>query len=49
MSVDHTPTHIRLDKHNHVEKPVLDQLVGLGWEAIDRAEDPEQYGKDATE
>ena len=30
-----TPKHIRLDERNHVEKPLLDQLVGLGWEVID--------------
>jgi type I restriction enzyme R subunit len=26
---------IRLDERNHVEKPLLDQLRGLGWEIID--------------
>ena len=25
----------RLDERNHVEKPLLDQLVGLGWDVID--------------
>lgn len=30
-----TPTHIRLDERNHVEKPLLDQLQGLGWEVLD--------------
>lgn len=30
-----TPAHIRLDERNHVEKPLLDQLAGLGWEVID--------------
>ena len=30
-----TPKHIKLDERNHVEKPLLDQLVGLGWEVID--------------
>ena len=25
----------RLDERNHVEKPLLDQLAGLGWEVID--------------
>lgn len=30
-----TPLHIRLDERNHVEKPLLDQLAGLGWEVID--------------
>lgn len=35
MSTDKTPTHIKLDERNHVEKPLLDQLAGLGWEIID--------------
>ena len=35
MSIDKTPQHIRLDERNHVEKPFLDQLAGLGWEIID--------------
>jgi len=26
---------LRLDERNHVEKPMLDQLAGLGWEIID--------------
>ena len=26
---------IRLDERNHVEKPMLDQLAGLGWEILD--------------
>jgi type I restriction enzyme R subunit len=26
---------IRIDERNHVEKPLLDQLNGLGWEIID--------------
>lgn len=30
-----TPKHIRLDERNHVEKPLLDQLAGLGWEVLD--------------
>jgi type I restriction enzyme, R subunit len=29
------PQYIRLDERNHVEKPLLDQLHGLGWEIID--------------
>ena len=29
------PQHIKLDEHEHVEKPLLDQLAGLGWEFID--------------
>ena len=32
---DKTPAHFRLDERNHVEKPLLDQLDGLGWEVID--------------
>ena len=32
---DKTPKHIRLDERNHVEKPLLDQLAGLGWEVLD--------------
>lgn len=35
MANDKTPPHIRLDERNHVEKPLLDQLNGLGWEIID--------------
>lgn len=35
MSIDKTPQHIRLDERNHVEKPFLDQLAGLGWKIID--------------
>jgi len=26
---------LKLDERNHVEKPLLDQLAGLGWEVID--------------
>jgi hypothetical protein len=32
MNQDKTPLHIRLDERNHVEKPLLDQLHGLGLE-----------------
>lgn len=32
---DKTPAHIRLDERNHVEKPLLEQLAGLGWEVLD--------------
>jgi len=35
MTQTNTPQHIRLDERNHVEKPLLDQLAGLGWEIID--------------
>jgi hypothetical protein len=26
---------LRIDERNHVEKPFLDQLHGLGWKTID--------------
>ena len=29
------PQHIKLEEREHVEKPLLDQLAGLGWEVID--------------
>ncbi len=32
------PQHIKLDARDHVEKPLLDQLSGLGWEVIDRTD-----------
>jgi type I restriction enzyme R subunit len=32
---------IKLDERNHVEKPLLDQLTGLGWEILDL--DSKQY------
>ncbi|WP_202806377.1 type I restriction endonuclease subunit R [Planktothrix mougeotii] len=35
MQPDKTPTAIKLDERNHVEKPLLDQLHGLGWEVRD--------------
>jgi type I restriction enzyme R subunit len=35
MADNKTPPHIRLDERNHVEKPFIDQLHGLGWEIID--------------
>ena len=35
MIQDKTPQYIRIDERNHVEKPLLDQLDGLGWEVID--------------
>jgi len=35
MTIKNTPTHIKLDERNHVEKPLLDQLSSLGWEIID--------------
>lgn len=30
-----TPNHIKLDERDHVEKSLLDQLHGLGWEVLD--------------
>jgi len=30
-----TPEHIRIDERNHVEKPLLEQLVDLQWEILD--------------
>ncbi len=35
MNTKDTPAQIRLDEREHVEKPLLDQLAGLGWEIID--------------
>ena len=29
------PQQIKLDERHHVEKPMLDQLAGLGWEVIE--------------
>jgi hypothetical protein len=34
MAQDKTPQHIRLDERNHIEKPLLDQLHGLGFEIL---------------
>ena len=34
MSKDRT-RHVRIDERDHVEKPLLGQLAGLGWEVID--------------
>lgn len=30
MTLDKTPQYLRLDERNHVEKPFLEQLHGLG-------------------
>ena len=35
MNTDRTPQRIKLDERNHVEKPLLSQLDGLGWEILD--------------
>jgi len=32
MTQDKTPPHIKLYERNHVEKSLLDQLDGLGWD-----------------
>lgn len=42
MIPDKTPAHIKLDERNHVEKPLLDQLSGLGWEIIDLTDKKQQ-------
>ncbi|QWP78363.1 type I restriction endonuclease subunit R [Lysobacter sp. K5869] len=39
MSTKSTPVHIKLDERNHVEKPFLDQLAGLGWNILDLKKD----------
>lgn len=39
MSTKSTPAHIKLDERNHVEKPLLDQLAGLGWHILDLEKD----------
>ncbi len=44
MTTDKTPTQIRLDERNHVEKPLLDQLDGLGWDVIDLTDTPQKPG-----
>ncbi len=33
----------KLDERNHVEKPLLSQLQGLGWEIIDLADEKEEH------
>ena len=35
MTQGKAPDHIKLDERNHVEKPLLAQLNGLGWEILD--------------
>jgi len=35
MKPDQTPQNLKIDERNHVEKPLLDQLHGLGWQIID--------------
>jgi type I restriction enzyme, R subunit len=43
-SADKTATELKLDERNHVEKPLLDQLAGLGWQVIDL--DAKQHPRD---
>ena len=28
------PQSLRMDERNHIEKPLLEQLHGLGWEIV---------------
>ena len=50
---DKTPESIKIDERNHVEKPLLTQLAGLGWEILDlemRQQTPQQsYRANFTE
>jgi type I restriction enzyme R subunit len=43
-SADKTAAELKLDERNHVEKPLLDQLAGLGWQVIDL--DGKQHPRD---
>ena len=38
------PKHIKLDERNHVEKPLLEQLEGLGWDIIDLTDENQKPG-----
>lgn len=52
MNKNKVPQHIALDERNHVEKPLLDQLAGLGWEIIDldsRQRPEDSYRESFTE
>ena len=42
MSTKETPGHIKLDERNHVEKPLLEQLHGLGWDIIDLTDEKQK-------
>ncbi len=35
MKQTNIPQYLKLDERDHVEKPLLDQLSGLGWEILD--------------
>ena len=39
-----TAKQLRLDERNHVEEPLLDQLVGLGWQVIDLTDEKADAG-----
>ena len=49
MQPDKTPPAIKLDERNHVEKPLLDQLHGLGWEVrdLDRTQKPQDSDRES--
>jgi len=40
MIQDKTAQQLKLDERNHVAKPFLDQLHGLGWESIYNQKEP---------
>jgi len=44
MTINKTPRHIKLDERNHVEKPLLEQLDGLGWNIIDLTDQNQKPG-----
>lgn len=48
MHTDKTPPHIKIDERDHVEKPLLNQLNGLGWDVFDLAakQSPKDTGRD---
>jgi len=48
MQPDKTPQHIKLDERNHVEKPLLAQLHGLGWQVLDlkKHQKPKDSGRE---
>ena len=35
LNITSQAAQLKLDERNHVEKPLLDQLAGLGWEDLD--------------
>ena len=45
MTTKKTLKDIRLDERNHVEKPLLEQLHGLGWEIIDLTDENQKPGQ----